>query len=49
MNLHIDVQAFLESFKLMGIGLAGIIAVVLVLMLGLKLMTTLFPEKKDKL
>ena len=41
-------NAFLDSFYVMGMGMAGIFIVIVVLMLVLKGLTLLFPEKKDK-
>ena len=46
--MHIDFNAFLDSFYVMGMGMAGIFIVIVVLMLVLKGLTLLFPEKKDK-
>lgn len=46
--MHIDFNAFLDSFYVMGMGMVGIFIVIVVLMLVLKGLTLLFPEKKDK-
>ena len=46
--MHIDFNAFLDSFYVMGMGMAGIFIVIVVLMLVLMGLTLLFPEKKDK-
>lgn len=44
----IDFNDFLESFKVMGLGMAGIFIVIIVLMAVLWGLTKIFPEKKDK-
>ena len=43
-----DVNAFLDSFRVMGLGMLGIFMVIIVLMVLLKIMTLIFPEKKDR-
>lgn len=45
--MHIDVAAFLDSLKIMGIGMLGIFIVVLVLIAVMVLLTKAFPEKKE--
>ncbi|HIQ59281.1 MAG TPA: hypothetical protein IAB22_07490 [Candidatus Merdivicinus intestinavium] len=45
--MHIDVAAFLDSLKIMGIGMLGIFIVVLVLIAVMVLLTKVFPEKKE--
>ena len=44
----IDFNAFLESFKVMGVGMTRIFMVIILLMPGLWGLTKIFPEKKDK-
>ena len=44
----IDFNAFLDSFKVMGLGMAGIFIVIIVLMAVIWGLTKIFPEKKDK-
>ena len=45
--MHIDVAAFLESLKIMGIGMLGIFIVTMVLIGVMVLLTKAFPEKKE--
>ena len=45
--MHIDVAAFLESLKIMGIGMLGIFIVTMVLIGVMVLLTKVFPEKKE--
>ena len=45
--MHIDVAAFLESSKIMGIGMLGIFIVTMVLIGVMVLLTKAFPEKKE--
>ena len=45
--MNFDVNAFLDSFRVMGLGMLGIFMVIIVLMVLLKIMTLIFPEKKD--
>ena len=45
--MHIDVAAFLESLKIMGIGMSGIFIVTMVLIGVMVLLTKAFPEKKE--
>ena len=45
--MHIDVADFLDSLKIMGIGMLGIFIVVLVLIAVMVLLTKVFPEKKE--
>ena len=45
--MHIDVAAFLDSLKIMGIGMLGIFIVVLVLIAVMVLLTKVYPEKKE--
>ena len=45
--MHIDVAAFLDSLKIMGIGMLGIFIVVQVLIAVMVLLTKVFPEKKE--
>ncbi len=40
-------ETILEALKILGIGLVGIFAVIGLLILILKLLTVLFPAKKD--
>ena len=47
--MHIDFNAFLDSFYVMGMGMAGIFIVIVVLMLVLKGLTLLFPEREASL
>ncbi len=46
--MNFDVNAFLDSFRVMGLGMLGIFMVIIVLMVLLKIMTLIFPEKKDR-
>ena len=46
--MHIDVAAFLESLKIMGIGMLGIFIVTMVLIGVMVLLTKAFPDKKEK-
>ena len=48
MLLSFDPQVVLFSLKVMGLGMAGIFLSILVLMLVLKLLTVLFPQKKKR-
>ena len=45
--MHIDVAAFLESLKIMGIGMLCIFIVTMVLIGVMVLLTKAFPEKKE--
>ena len=45
--MHIDLAAFLESLKIMGIGMLGIFIVTMVLIGVMVLLTKAFPEKKE--
>ena len=45
--MHIDVAAFLESLKIMGIGMLGIFIVTMVLIGVMVLLTKAFHEKKE--
>ena len=45
--MHIDVAAFLESLKIMGIGMLGTFIVTMVLIGVMVLLTKAFPEKKE--
>lgn len=45
--MHIDVAAFLDSLKIMGIGMLGIFIVTMVLIGVMVLLTKAFPEKKE--
>lgn len=42
-----NIELFLDSLKIMGYGMLGIFAVIIVIMLCLKGLTTVFPEKKQ--
>lgn len=46
--MDFDFNAFLDSFRVMGLGMLGIFMVIIVLMVLLKIMTLIFPEKKDR-
>ena len=46
--MNFDVNAFLDSFRVMGLGMLGIFMVIIVLMVLLQIMTLIFPEKKDR-
>ena len=46
--MNFDVNAFLDSFRVMGLGMLGIFMVIIVLMVLLNIMTLIFPEKKDR-
>ena len=41
-----DVSALLESFSIMGLGMAGIFIVIGVIMLAIVVLNKVFPEKK---
>jgi len=41
-------MVFLESLKVMGLGMVGIFAVTIILVAVMKLLTKLFPAKTDK-
>lgn len=48
-NIHIDLKAFLDSLPMMLYGMLGIFIVTLTIMLGVKILFTLFPaDKKPK-
>ena len=46
--MHIDVQAFLSTLPIMGLGMLGIFIVILAIMLSVKIMSYLTTPKKDK-
>ena len=41
------ITSFMESFRVMGLGMLGIFSVAVVLILIMMLLTKLFPAKKD--
>lgn len=47
-NFHIDIDAFLESLVMMGVGMLGIFIVIAVIMVCMYLLTVIFKDKGDK-
>lgn len=43
-----NIPLFLESLKIMGYGMLGIFTVIIIIMLCVKLLTAVFPEKKKE-
>ena len=44
--MHIDVNAFLQTLPIMGFGMLGIFAVIIVISLLVSLLSKMFPVKK---